>query len=387
MGEIDRATDYDVVSEVGELGRSFIQGAQRLSALDLCLHLEKCTPLLLFHLLPRKGTRNQLRSGLQQSYGDHIRVLSHAIDVLATCDAKWLLGRAASTGEVDERTMAKCCADFASLRVQPEEQFSLWLAACLHDYGKLGGRPFGLDAEDAVTLAAPLLDRTCPGSTRSLVEFVVRNHDIIEYVWAGETPPEYINHQLANLVPAQQKLALAFLGVIQLTGAASLGEGRVTSRKAAIFSDCLNGQIVQSSTVELRLARLIGGEQRFVSPEILARIRERWRLYSRDDRELLENFLSTAVMRGWEAVRGILKRYYSQETDVEKAAINILTSLVPAWHRAGCAGFVILGSAFAGKVESALSATGGTNLFLKEGNAGPSTPPMLLYSGASAIFF
>src|ERR1700685_2501749 len=90
MGEIDRATDYDVVSEVGELGRSFIQGGQRLSAVEVCLHLEKCTPLLLFHLLPRKGTRNQLRSGLQQSYGDHIRVLSRAIEVLAACDAKWL---------------------------------------------------------------------------------------------------------------------------------------------------------------------------------------------------------------------------------------------------------------------------------------------------------
>jgi len=273
------------------------------------------------------------------------------------------------------------------LRVEPEEHFSLWLAACLHDYGKLGGRPFGLDAEDAVTLAAPLLDRTCPGSTRSLVEFVIRNHDIIEYVWAGETPPGHINLQLANLAPAQQKLALAFLGIIQLTGAASLGEGRVTSRKAAIYSDCLNGQIVQNSTVELRLARLMGGEQRFVSPEILARIRDGWRLHSRDDRELLGNFLSTAVIRGWEAVRGILKRYYSEEADIEKAAINILTSLVPAWHRAGCAGFVIFGTAFAGKVESILSATGGTNLFLKESITGPSAPPMLLYSGASAIFF
>jgi hypothetical protein len=55
--------------------------------------LEGSSLLFLMNLIPRKNHRNRYPTGLQQSYGDHNRLMMLGIDKLATGDWNWLLLR------------------------------------------------------------------------------------------------------------------------------------------------------------------------------------------------------------------------------------------------------------------------------------------------------
>jgi hypothetical protein len=47
------------------------------------------TPLLGYHTILRDGPRNRSRDGLQQSYGDHNRLLMLGLDRLLAGDVEW----------------------------------------------------------------------------------------------------------------------------------------------------------------------------------------------------------------------------------------------------------------------------------------------------------
>ena len=53
-----------------------------LTGLELYYALERSTPLLQFHAILRDGPQNRDGSGLQQSYGDHNRLLMLGLDKL-----------------------------------------------------------------------------------------------------------------------------------------------------------------------------------------------------------------------------------------------------------------------------------------------------------------
>src|SRR5437879_6229503 len=64
----------------------FLRRARSLTGLELYYEIERATPLMGFHAMIRKGPQNRMRSGLQQSYGDHNRLLMLALDKLVARD-------------------------------------------------------------------------------------------------------------------------------------------------------------------------------------------------------------------------------------------------------------------------------------------------------------
>ena len=104
---------------------------------------------------------------------------------------------------------------------------ALWLAAALHDCGMLCGRGAYVDVEDGIVLSRDLIDVLCPGPLRDLALCVLHHHDYIKGVFLGEVPAATVADDIEALVPALQPVAMAGLGLVQVAGAASLGEGRL----------------------------------------------------------------------------------------------------------------------------------------------------------------
>ena len=74
---------------VRDLLGAYLDGETDMNGLDLYYELERAAALLTFHTMLRGGPRNQARSGLQQSYGDHNRLLMHGLDQLVAGDLDW----------------------------------------------------------------------------------------------------------------------------------------------------------------------------------------------------------------------------------------------------------------------------------------------------------
>jgi hypothetical protein len=285
----------------GELS-AYEAGRRDLTAVDLAALLEMCTGTLLMHTLLRYGERNRLRCGLQQTYGDHNRVLVYALDQIGRGDGGWFRSRAWRTDRPSQRGIEEVIAELSSLRLDRGEQLVLWLAASLHDYGKLQRRGYGLDAEDGVNLIGPILDVLCPATSRPLAEFVVRNHDLIEGVFSGETPGQFIGRQLEELRSRTRELALPYLGLIQFGGAASLGDGRLTARKTRIALRCLRGDALSGGSRDQRLALLLLGERAGSERRGPRRAARALQALGGSATEDLMAFLDSVVVPGWQAM-------------------------------------------------------------------------------------
>ena len=270
---------------------AFLGGSRPLTGLELYLLLERHTRLLEFHAMLRPGPANRLRSGLQQSYGDHNRLLLVGLDKLEAGDLAWYRGRLERPGEVADAELVECFAAVRSLGLTPSLKVALWLGGALHDCGKLAGDPHGVDAESGVAVGATIVSALCPDGLGDLALFVVRNHDAVKDLFFGEVPLAFLGDQLDRLAPGLRPLALAALGMVQVTGAASLGEGRLSSFRVEIFRRCFDGRTLGDRSAGARLARLMEAPQLDVSPEIAGR----WS----GDASPLRSFLDRIPLHGW----------------------------------------------------------------------------------------
>jgi hypothetical protein len=245
-----------------------VAGDEDLSGLGLYYLLERATSLRELHLLLRDGPRNRTRSGLQQSYGDHNRLLLHGLDRLLAGDLDWYRER--SEADVADDDLKAAVAQAAALGLPPDALVALWLGAALHDCGLLAGGAPSIDVEDAAATGTPLLDEWCPPEYRDLAVFAVRNHDYVKDLFLGEVPASMLAADMAALPEDQRATAVAALGLIQVAGAASLGEGRLTAFRLAIFSRCLDGTVLQGHSAATRLARLVAPGLETVDPPDVA---------------------------------------------------------------------------------------------------------------------
>src|SRR6185503_1220912 len=92
---------------------AFLAGSLPLTGVDLYLLLERASPLIELHTIIRPGPQNRTRSGLQQSYGDHNRLLLLGLDALAGGDLEWYRGRLEREGEISD---AEFLDGFAAVR-------------------------------------------------------------------------------------------------------------------------------------------------------------------------------------------------------------------------------------------------------------------------------
>jgi hypothetical protein len=301
LARLDDLVNSSMLERLSQQGRAYVAGDRPLSGLAVCRGLEQSTPLLLLNLIIRNGARNRLGTGLQQTYADHTRMLAYAIDQLLAGETAWLCGRIWPSSGVSETDVARCVARAAKLEIDRRQRFGLWLAASLHDYGKLYGRRNGLDPEDGVAMVAPLLSRIEPvDDLTDLILFAVRNHDVIESVTTGSTPAAFIGEQLRRLPPSQHELAMAFLGIIQFAGAASLGMGRIVPSKVEIFEQCLSGEIIADESPDRRAGALCSSTHR-ADHHFVTVAGTRGSVVV-DDSQTRE-FLTRVVFQGWEELR------------------------------------------------------------------------------------
>ncbi|MCA2215047.1 hypothetical protein [Jidongwangia harbinensis] len=301
LARLDELVNASMLNRLNEQGQAYLAGDRPLSGLAVCHALEQSTPLLLLNLIIRSGARNRLDSGLQQTYADHTRTLAYGIDQLLAGETAWLCGRIWPSSGVSEADVARCGELGAKLDIDRRQRFGLWLAASLHDYGKLYGRRNGLDPEDGVAMVAPLLARIdAVGDLTELILFAVRNHDVIEAVTTGSTPAAFIGEQLRALPADRRDLAMAFLGIIQFAGAASLGMGRIVPSKVEIFEQCLSGEIIADESAERRAGALCSATRR--ADHHFVTVHGARRTAVVDDPQT-RAFLTRVVLQGWEELR------------------------------------------------------------------------------------
>jgi hypothetical protein len=279
----------------------------------------------------RDGERNRAHSGLQQSYGDHNRLLMLGLDRLIAGDLDWYRTRMDPADPVDDDALRRCFAAVAALGLPRDTLVALWLAGALHDCGMLCGRGASVDVEDGVVLARPLLDLLCPAELCALATFVLHHHDNIKGVFTGEVPTGLVADDLAALPSDQRAVALAALGFVQVAGAASLGEGRLGSFRVGIFDRCVDGTALDDRTATTRLRRLLGPDPGAPTAGVGA----------------LEQFLAHGTVHGWQRVAVEL-------SPAERA--SLLTELAAAWSTSGADHLVLAAGARTG-VETTLSGT------------------------------
>jgi hypothetical protein len=80
--DIQNAIDFERLDQVRVQIFKFKAGQGLMTGLQLHYHFELSNPLILLNVVLRKGIRNRLSNGLQQTYADHTRLLLHGIDML-----------------------------------------------------------------------------------------------------------------------------------------------------------------------------------------------------------------------------------------------------------------------------------------------------------------
>jgi hypothetical protein len=236
----------------------YIAGERDLTAMEFYLAFEQASVLVLFHAFPRRGERNRHANGLQQTYGDNIRLMMLGFDKLDRSDIGWLMKRRWHDPiDVKKAELEDNVKRYHDLKLTPSERVAIWIASALHDYGKIFRRGYGLDAEDAAPLCDKLVQALAPDGMVELIHFGIRNHDLIEHAVTGDTPACFIKEPLDALPDTVRARAMPMLGLIQHIGAASLGEGRLTRAKLDIYNACLNGDIIADQSVEAPLRSVV----------------------------------------------------------------------------------------------------------------------------------
>ena len=203
---------------------------------------------------------------------------------------------------------------------------ALWLGAALHDCGMLCGRGAYVDVEDGIVLGRDVIDELCPPEYRELALAVLHHHDYIKGVFLGEVPAATVADEIDRLDPSLRAVALVGLGLVQVAGAASLGEGRLEELRIEIFERCLRGDALEDRTTLTRLARLLDPEQdagQRPTDDVAAL------LTSVDDRtrESLDALLTGASVHAWQRVTASIG---------PQDRFALLTAIADRWADSGC---------------------------------------------------
>jgi hypothetical protein len=246
---------------------AFRRGHRNLTGLELYYALERSTPLVEFHTYLRDGPQNRDANGLQQSYGDHNRLLMLGLDELLAGDVDWYRQRVDPEDGVTDAALTELLDTAASLDLSRDTLVAVWPAGALHDCGMLAGRGAAVDVEDGVAIGREVVEALCPRELRELACFVLRHHDYIKDVFLGEVPAVSVSHELEQLDATLRATALTALGLVQVAGAASLGLGRLTPFRVRIFRRCVDGSALDDQSRSTRLARLLAPDpERRVEP-------------------------------------------------------------------------------------------------------------------------
>jgi hypothetical protein len=177
------------------------------------------------------------------------------------------------------------------------------LAAAFHDYGKLYRRRYGLDSYDAPFLVDSILDALCSSpQEKAAIAFCIRHHDLVEHVANGAVPIPAILATLGRVSAQYHNICWDTLSLIQVAGAASLGNGRLTEEKLTL------GQILATQRLScpaaehvVRINRLIFSNMSADDSELtdICRAQLQRRGLERND---FINFCDGVLLRNWDAL-------------------------------------------------------------------------------------
>jgi hypothetical protein len=323
---IQNAYSPDGLANLKKRIEEYIAGQRELTALEFYLAFEQASVLVLLHTFLRRGERNRHANGLQQTYGDHIRLMMLGFDMFDRSDIGWLMKRRwRNPIDVEQAELEDSVKRYHDLKLSRSERIAIWIASALHDYGKIFRRGYGLDAEDAAPLCDTLVEALSPDGMVELIHYGIRNHDLIEHTVTGDTPACFIKEPIEGLPEDKRARALPMLALIQQIGAASLGEGRLARAKLDIYNACLSGDIVDDGSAEARFGRLLFGRQ--AVPDASAKARAGAVLAGLDDpdRTILMKLLDRTVVLGWNPVR---ENILAEEADDSKALSRLVRTLV-----------------------------------------------------------
>jgi hypothetical protein len=305
----------------------YIAGQRELTALEFYLAFEQASLLLLFHAFPRRGERNRHANGLQQTYGDHIRLMMLGFDMFDRSDIGWLMKRRwHDPVDVDQPELEDSIKRYHDLNLTRSEKAAYWTATALHDYGKIFRRGYGLDAEDAAPLCDKLVEVLAPDGMVELINYGIRNHDLIEHTVTGDTPARFIKEPIETLPEGVRARAMPMLALIQHIGAASLGDGRVSKSKLDIYNACLSGDIVADDSVEARLGRFLFGAKAVPDASAKARASAVLAGLTAADRTPLTKLLDGTLVLGWNNVREAILA--DEDDNMSKALPRLVKTLL-----------------------------------------------------------
>lgn len=316
---VQSAYDPEGLAHVKAMVDEYVAGRRDLTAMEFYLAFEQASVLVLFHTLPRRGERNKHANGLQQTYGDHIRLMMLGFDRFDVSDIDWLVGRRwQKPVDVNRAELDDSIKRYHSLNLNRSEKVAIWITSALHDYGKIFRRGYGLDAEDAAPLCEEIVEALAPEGMEEFIHFGIRNHDLIEHTVTGNTPANFISEPLDALPAAVRARAMPMLALIQHIGAASLGEGRLSKAKLDIYNACFDGTIVADGSVQARLGRLLFGGRAVVDSSATARAAAHLDSQDAATRGTILKLLDRTVLHGWGAVR---EQILEEEVDDEGKAL------------------------------------------------------------------
>jgi hypothetical protein len=223
------------------------------------------------------------------------------IDRLLAGDVDWYRTRLDGSGDLTDDAL-RACADHAAALDPPRDVLvALWLAAALHDCGMLCGRRAYVDVEDGTVLSRDVVHELCPEPLRDLATCVLRHHDYIKGVFLGEVPATIVADDVDALAPTLRSMAMAGLGIVQVAGAASLGEGRLSAFRVGIFDACSTGDALADRTALTRLSRLLSTAEKARRPEgdVAARVLDGLPRGAADD---VASLLDCAPIHAWHRV-------------------------------------------------------------------------------------
>src|SRR5439155_12437965 len=137
----------------------------------------------------------------------------------------------------------------------------------------------------------------------------------------GEVPVGFVADELDRLDAELRSVALAALGMVQIAGSASLGEGRLGSFRMDIFRSCVEGVALDNRSKTTRLARLLAPAQHFAEPPS-DDARASVAALGPDHRNRLDGFLESTPLHGWHRVVADVDRH---------DRLPILLDIVECW--------------------------------------------------------
>jgi len=155
----------------------------------------------------------------------------------------------------------------------------------------------------------------------------------VEYIVTGETPREFLIMQLDRLDESLRPVAMSMLGIIQLAGAASLGEGRIIPKKLRLYRECLTNEILAGADSQERL-RLLSSDT-WIPPHGFTTLVRPSSAFPGELADHERRFIRRVVLHGWHALRDQLREQPDSQAGRSNALVQMIRVLAEAWDSAG----------------------------------------------------